>query len=440
VFRVAETLTVERSRTSSGIVEHRKAGDALEVILDPPLDGPRRLTFEITGPVGEGGHARIAPSRTVLGPDDGFYPRLPGGLWGRSVVTVRVPPGWTAVAPGRLDAAGEGSWRWRSASPVRSLAVAAGRGWTISEGKAVQVPLRWIGAGPGMEPARMAALFDDPMAWLAGALAPYPFDGFTVVRVGAFEGRVRASGMVVVGDDHPLHGPADAADVLAGQWFGERVAADGAWIDALEAWQGATYARDRALPLPADLARRRREYFALPRAADVPLALATADTPLAVRRGKGSAVPDMIRLVTGDRAFFRAVVSLFGDGEEADPSSLLTVASLRAALEQAAGVPLAKPMREWFERADVPEYEATMRTFPASGGGTRVDLTVVQRRALYHLPVEVRFLGAGAEHVETLQIEEERTSLVYVLPFEPSRVEVDPHGRLFRWGDRAGAP
>ena len=174
----------------------------------------------------------------------------------------------------------------------------------------------------------------------------------------------------------------------------ERLAGDGSWIRGFAAWHASLYARDRSLAAPSAVTRARAEYFELPRAADVPLAAAGPSAPDAVVRGKGSAAPDMVRLIAGDRAFFEGITDLFR-GPIGPP---MPVSGVQNAVEKRLGRRLSTAFSQWFDRADVPELEAELRTFPASTGGWRVDLSVVQRRAVYQMPVEVRLLGAGERH------------------------------------------
>ena len=426
-FRINEGLTVERSTADTGFVEHRKAGGELVVTLDPPLSGRRRLTFRITGRPRRGNRDLVAEERVLLGPRDRWYPVLEN-TWAKARVAVRTPPGWTAVAPGTPQRGTDpGVSRWRAARPVRSLAVAAAPRLSIGEGSAVRIPVR-ISAPDGVaDPLEVADSLSSPMAWFSAALAPYPFDGFNLVLLPDLSYRVQASGMVVAPVDTVLAGPADGADLLAGQWFGERVAGDGPWIEAFAAWEATVYARDRALDLPGEIARLRAEYFELPASRDVPLSSAGLLTSSAVLRGKGSAAPDMIRLTVGDRRFYRAVQELF----QAPISPPLSLQEIRAVFEKHAGATLLRSFGDWFDRSGFPEFEGSLRTMPASSGDWRADLTLVQLRGIYDLPVEVVFRGPGQRHREVIRVDGETTSVFYILPFRPVRVEIDPLEKLF---------
>lgn len=429
VFSVGERLAVETSRASAGIVEHRKRGPELIVDLDPPLDGSRTLTFTLSGSPTRDGAPRVGPDRAVLGPEDGWIPSHPG-MWATADVTIRAPLGWTAIGPGRRGRArAEGEWRWTSDLPLRSVAIAAAPGLAITEATRGPLTVR-VAAPPGGPGAEAVALRVFPaVAWHSGAFAPYPFDGFNVAFVPGLGRRTRGSGFAAAPPGFPLDTDADGAELVSGQWFGERLGGDGAWIEAFAAWEPVVFARDRALPLPTETARLREAYFAL-LSGDVALARAGLEAPEAVLRGKGSAAPDMVRLGIGDGPFFDVLRSLFA----APPGPRLSFAQLLAAFTKAAPERARRLFDDWFGKAGVPEIGATVRAMPTADGKWRNDVAVVQARGIYALPIELVLHGEdGAEKRETVEIEEATTPLVYVLPFRVRRVEVDPLDRIFRW-------
>lgn len=428
VFAIDEGLVVKASRASRGVVEHRQAGNALTVDVDPPLDGVRTLTFTIGGTPGRRSESTIGPDRAVLAPATPWYPRL-AGFWATTDVTIRTPSGWSAIAPGRPGSkTAPGVSRWTTERPVRSIAIAAAPGLRVSEATLVAVPFRLASTAAAPAATTIAERLAPGMAWLSGALAPYPFDSMNVALLPGFAGRVDAGGLAIVGREAPLATDSDGADLLAGQWWGQRIDGDGAWIEAFAAWEGCVFARDRAMALPSSVTALRAAYFEL-RSGDVALSRATATAPAAVLRGKGSAAADMIRLVAGDRATFDAVRALFS----APVGPPISLAQVRDAVERQAGRSLARPFADWFERTGAPEFSAVLRAIPASGGGFRADVELVQKRGAYALPVEVVLAGAGGERRETVEVADETTSVFYVVPFSPTRIEIDPLDRIFRW-------
>jgi hypothetical protein len=428
VFAIDEGLSVKTSRANEGTVDHRQAGSELIVDLDPPLDTARTLTFTIGGRPRRGTETEIDPKRAVLAPSSAWYPQL-RHTWATTAVTVRLPAGWAAMAPGTAaKQPAPGVFRFTTERPVRSIAVAAAPGLRIVEGSIVRVPFRLATTASNAPVKADAQRLGPAMAWLSGALAPYPFDAFGLVTLPGYSGRVQASGLMIVGTSVPLSTDADGADLLAGQWFGEALGGDGAWIEAFAAWEACVFARDRSLPVPGEIARLRAGYFGL-LSGDVALGSAPATAPVEVLRGKGSAAPDMVRLIAGDRAVFNAVRELFA----APPGPALSLGDVKAAIEKQANRPLDRAFGDWFERAGAPEFESNLRSFPAAGGGFRADIAVTQKRGAYALPVEIVVYGAGQEHRETIEVAEPATRVFYVLPFAPTRIEIDPLNRIFRW-------
>ena len=426
-FEINPWLNVEHATSSDGMVEHRKAGRQLRVLLSPRLNGTRTLKFRITGRARRGAEYLVQPDRVILSGGDRWYPVLPD-TWARAQVTVKTPPGWTAVGPGRrVDGTEEGVWRWRTDRPVRSVGLVVAPDLTLSEGTAIRTPVTIAAPGRGIPAEPLATLLSNSMAWFSAALGPYPFDSFNLVFLPGLSHRVRASGMLALPVDTPLDTAGDGADLLAGQWFGERLAGNGVWMDSFAAWYATVFTKDRALALPGEISQLRQAYFELPSRNDVPLSRADVTTPPAVVRGKGSAAPDMIRLSVGDRRTHDAIRDLF----EAPVSPPVSLQEVRSVFEKHAGSTLLRFFADWFDRRGVPELKTQLRTRKTSGGDWRVDLTVTQLRGNYALPVEVVFVGRGQEHRETVHVDGEMTSVFYILPFQPLRVEIDPYRKLF---------
>ncbi len=427
-FEIHEGLLVERSSASSGVIEHRKIGSRLRALVHPPLDGRRELTFRIRGTFNTQARAsRITTSGIVLDPADRWYPWVPG-TWARAALRLRLPEGWTAVGPG-VPAGPPGSHGWRSDRPLRELAVAARPRWRLSQGRVVQTPFYAASPEGEAKAEELVAHFADPFAWFAGALAAYPFESLQVAFDPWLERSVHASG-VVLWPGPPPGTRAEAADMLADQWFGQRVSATGAWIEAFAAWQVATYCRDRGLALPPRLAELRRLYLEGSVAKDVPLRAADARTDPVVLRGKGSAAPEMVRLGVESRKFFAALRDWFlqTETDHAHPWTFEEVVALFDARTENRAEHL---FAQWFERTGAPEIEVELRAFPAAEGGWRADIAVIQASPPYTLPLEVILHGPGAVHQETIEIEQAQTRVFYVVPFRPARVEADPQGKLF---------
>ena len=159
----------------------------------------------------------------------------------------------------------------------------------------------------------------------------------------------------------------------------------------------------------------------------MPLSRADSKTPDEVVRGKGSAAPDAVRIFAGNREFFKALGDLFG-GPAGPPMSLDGV---RAVFEQRGGRSLERPFSDWFDRIGVPDLEAKLRSHPSATGGWRADISITQKGDPYALPVEVVLYGPGQSHRETVEVSDGTTTVYYILPFEPTRIELDPLDRIY---------
>jgi len=427
-------FVVERSSATAGVVEHRHSGRRLRLIFDPPLDGPRGVRLRISGRPRRGADDRVNARFAVLDPAAGWYPRTPAVLH-EARVRVRVPPDWTVAGPGAASRNDDGSWTFRPDRPVRGLAIAAAPGLTASTATAVRTSVRVVAGEDDPGASTRARDLADPLAWFAASIAPYPFDGFTLAVVPGLDRRVEGSGVVAVPVQDAPVGRADYASVLAGQWYGQWIGADGPWIRSFGAWHAWAYAVDRSLAPPRDLAALRQAYLDLPAGRDVPIARAGEDAPAETLLGKGSAAPEMIRQRIGARAF-----SGFLDGLAALAPDPVTIGDLRALVRTAGGSDGVAAFDEWFDRRGVPRLDATLRVMPAASGGHRADLRLAQNGGVYSLSVEVVFVGAGQEHREVVELTEPEVNVFYLLPFEPRRVEIDPLNRWFLRPSRITGP
>jgi hypothetical protein len=432
-FELGSDFVVEKVEAGDRIVEYRKAGPRVRVAFSPPLAGREEVVFRVSGTPRRNGKPLIGPRWAALGGDDRWYPTLPLS-WGPATLTLRLPQGWRAIGNGRSDAADGG--RWRTSAAVRHVAfVASPQLAPLRDGKVVDTPLTLSLAGGEVDTT--CELFERPLAWFSAGRRPYAFERFNLAFVPGLTHRVQGSGFLALPTGTPLATQADAADLIAGQWYGEWLAGDGRWMEAFAASDALEFARDREPP--TELERLRSDYRALPRREDVPLSRASTHTPATIVRGKGSAAPAMIREIVGTRGYYRAIQELF-DGPPAPRRSLRGV---RDVFEKHAGNSLLRAFSEWFDRTGVPAIQADLRTLRTQDGNWRADIlrtqdgnwradiTLRQTESIYALPLEVVLLGPGQQHRETIRLEDELTTVYYILPFEPVRLRVDPLNRLF---------
>jgi hypothetical protein len=341
---------------------------------------------------------------------------------------VVAPAGWTVLASGEpVSGQATDVHRFRTRRPVRSIGLAAGPGLTTTASTLAGTPLRVAGDG-SHDASTLAQVFSDPLTWLSGTVAPYPFEGLNLAIVPGLERPVYGSGFIAVPADQTPATLADGADLLASLWFGQYLAGDGPWMESLAAWQAVAYARDRGQGLPPRIASQRDRYLAMSSNRDVALRRADDSTPEEIIRGKGSAAWEMIRLTCGNRHFRTRLGAMIADG----PGDVLHLKEVRASFAEGSPEQVKTVFADWFDRTGLPGFTTWLRTTPTSRNEWRTDLSIQQRGRPYTTSLEVVFHGAGQEHRETVRIDQEKSQLLYVLPFQALRVELDPLGRIFK--------
>lgn len=427
-FRLNQALLVERSRAGKGVAGHSQTGDELTVTMTPPMENERRtLTLVMTGRPRYLGADRITENGAVLGGADHWIPTLP--LTAAMVnLEVVAPPGWAVLGSGEPAAGRTGEiHRFQTMRPVRSVGLAAGPGLRTTVATLARTPLRVIG-DQSRDAAGLASIFADPMTWLSGTVAPYPFESLNLAFVPGIMRPAYAGGFIAIPADQATTTLADGADLIASLWFGQHLAGDGPWMESLAAWQAMAYARDRGQGVPSRLAAQRDRYLSMSGNRDVAISRADGDTAGAVIRGKGSSAWDMIRMTCGNRHFQARMAAM--TAEPFGPP--LELAAVRARFADGTAEPVEMVFIDWFDRIGLPRFTTALKTLPTSRDEWRADLSIKQLGRAYTLSLDVVFHGAGQEHRETIRIDQHTTQLLFVLPFQALRVELDPLGRIFK--------
>jgi hypothetical protein len=426
LFELHPDLVVEQARATEGLVFLRRRARGFILETDSPIQGTRSFRLRITGRPRRGGDLAITPAGFHADPDDAWLPVFEDA-WAQLAIQAKLPTGWSLVAPGLpLDAEG---LRWRRTKPGRTIALAAGP--DLAPHTVAQKPVPLILCGPEPDAALIKSWTDTlvpPLRWLSGALGAPSTDSIVLARIPGLPQRKTSGGVLFLPDDFEVSGAPDGAALLAGQWFGERLAGDGAWMKGFAAWQAVEYSKDRRLPQPPMVVADRQAYRELAATRDKPLAALDDTDPAEIARGKGSMVPEMLRLEIGPRRFHQAIQELI----RGPVLPRMSLAEFRTRLERTTRHNLERLFQDWFEQRGLPSITAELRVTPTTDDQWRADLTFRQLSGVYSLPVEWVLHGAETDRRETVRIEEEETSLYYVLPFEPRRLELDPLGKLFR--------
>jgi hypothetical protein len=427
-FRLNRGLLVERIQAGTGVAGYSQTGDTVSVTLAPAMENERRtLTFKIAGRPHSRRDQPVSPQGALLGAGEQWIPTLPN-ITAEADLEVVAPAGWTVLASGEPVSGQPASvHRFRSRQPVRAIGLAAGPGLTVTTATMAGTPLR-VAGDVGRDAGALAKVFSDPLTWFSGTVAPYPFEGLNLVFVSGLDRPVYGGGFIAIPVDQAPATLAGGADLLSSLWFGQYLAGDGPWIGSLAAWQAVSYARDRGQGLPPRIASQRDRYLAISSNRDAALRRADDDTPEEVIRGKGSAAWDMIRLTCGNRHFQARLGALIASG----PGEVLSLEKVRGLFEEGSPEQVKTVFSDWFDRTGLPGFTTRLRTSPTSRNEWRTDLTIQQRGRPYTATMDVVFHGSGREHRETVRIDRETSQLLYILPFQALRVELDPLGRIFK--------
>jgi len=443
---------VEVREASSPVAVERESG-RITVRLERPASEVV-LTFELAGPAG----ASLDEKRDVLTPDDlfllwsdRFYPTVFDD-WAACDITLTLPPGFEAIAPGRLaerrEQDGAVRWRFTSAAPIRLPSVFADRRWQRREHPVGD----W----------RITTLFHPESAVLADAVARasadvlafyrelhggYAFDGFSFVTLDrifarrAFPGFVGYSPAYLAREmERTGHDAHETALLWWFSTFAGRGPGSFQWTEGLGDYVELLYDEARGKPYPAIFERFRAEYLAMPPGEEVPLAELRGSTPQKIVHGRYPWLMHLLRFAIGDAAFRAGVRRL----NEQYRFGTFSLDELVATFAEASGRSLAWWRDEWLLRPGVPELAATVESAPQVGGH-RVRVTVRQQAALYHLPLELGLESASGMRLERAELPAAAEASFTFDSAEPViRVVLDPRrwllARLRQAPDLSPAP
>lgn len=382
-------------------------------------------------------------SRTLMpfaDADGAFLPLMDSGDAGGAFtydVTIEVPAGQRAVAPGRLieerEADGRAIARFFFDKPARELSVFAGPyvvGETIHAGRRLRT---YLPAGLdelGERYRRQVARYLDDFS---ARIGPYPHSEFHVVAsplpVGlGFPTLTYVSRQIL---PLPFMQERSLAHEVLHAWWGNGVLVDyahGNWSEALTTFM-ADYALAAAEGEDAARDMRRRwlaDFAVLTPAQERPLAAFVSRHHTAsqvIGYNKGAMLFLMLRDEIGEA--FDAGIRRFWREQR------FRVAGwndLRAAFEAEAGRPLDAFFRQWLERPGAPQL--TLRDVERRQDG--VAFTLAQSAPPYRLAVPVVIeTAAGTErHLVRLDTEQQAYELRLAAP--ATALRIDPDGRLFR--------
>jgi aminopeptidase N len=376
---------------------------------------------------------------------EGSYVRLAGtnsGLAGDAFtydVTIDVPSGQRAVAPGRLveerESEGRSIARFVFEKQVWELPVFAG---PFVVGETMHGPLRLRTYFPKTVDAALGDRYRTQVAHyldaFSTAIGTYPHSEFHVVAsplpvgLGFPTLAYVSQGILPL----PFMQERSLAHEVLHAWWGNAVAVDyerGNWCEALTTFM-ADYALAEESGEAAAREMRRRwlaDFAMLPaeQARPVKDFVARSHTASQVTGyNKGAMLFLMLRDEIGSEAF-RAGLQRFWMNRRFHVASW---GDLRDAFESAAGRPLDAFFRQWLERPDAPQL--TLRDVERGDGTIGFTLMQPDPPYLLHVPVEIQTSSGIEHHVVRLDAVEKHYTLKSSAGITALRI--DPDYRLFR--------
>lgn len=391
----------------------------------------------------------VGPAGTFLsgGP---WYPE-PGfpSVWFE--LTVRVPAGQVAVAPGRLvyeeNSVREYTARFAAEVPANEITLLAGPYRTrekLHRGRRLRTYMDPNVADlADLYLAKTASYLDLYEGWIG----KYPFTGFRVVSAPMPVG-LGFAGLTYVGAQVlrlPFLPETSLGHEVLHSWWGNGVRVDagrGNWAEGLTTFmadygfaerKGAAAAREMRL-------RWLREYAELPR---------DRDAPLTDFRGRGHTASQVIGYHKAAMLFvmlrdelgrerFDAAIRRFWQGNR---FRSVGWRELQEAFEAAARRSLAPFFSQWVERAGAPALRLRDPTARKTGRGWQVTFMLEQDLPIYrlHVPVEV-VTGAGASTLVHVDLRAAAQWFTIPVVKRPRVLRVDPDFRLFRRLDPVEVP
>ncbi len=380
-----------------------------------------------------------------LGAASAWYPRIGGALHTHDL-SVRLPSGWQALAPGRAAAPRDGSTaRWIAERPVEDIDLVAGPFRVHRRMAAWGTAEVWLRApDPPLAETYLDAITRH-LPFYADLIGPYPFSRFTVVE------NLRPTGWGMPGFTLlgarvmrlPFIPHTSLPHEVLHNWWGNGVLVDlaeGNWSEGLTA-----YLADHLLAEHrGEGARHRRDALARFRAAagegagTVPARFVARHDRRSQSVGydKPLMILHMARRARGDRAFVQALRRLYADGLGRRVGAREVLAALAPEGEDW--------FAAWWQRPGAPRLALECCQVSAGAEGHRVTGTIrqVQDGSPFPLRVPVQVLVAGEfaarEHPVAMQGRVAR--FAFSLPARPLALAVDGAFDLMRIPDPAELP
>ena len=295
--------------------------------------------------------------------------------------TVRVPPGYSAIANGRLISGEDDTWRWRTdvELPAYTLVIgvakferatigdgACGLAPAAADGACAEVSI-WALSGSGAYGQRRFSRGADMLDYYAELFGPYPYEKLAHVQSSTRFGGMENSSAIFYamgGWAEERMGEGVIAHETVHQWFGDSVTPaewSHLWVsEGFATYFGAVYmeARDGGGALRQAMERGRRAVVGSD-ASNRPVVDERPDLFGLLNSNsypKGAWILHMLRSLIGDEAFLGAVRAYYAEHE----NGVADTEDVRRAMEDGSGRELGWFFRQWAYSPGFPRLRASV--------------------------------------------------------------------------------
>jgi tetratricopeptide (TPR) repeat protein len=446
-FALNEGLHVLNVMPAFGVVDFRKRGESLMITIDPPLNGKNTLIVELEGKIKsrepDERQAFLEKSIMLLW-SDLWYP-FAEEAWAKSKIAVTLPRRYRIVGPGREISLKRDQRQktsiWESDNNSSFYSIMADKRWHIREVDRGAFKIKtYLYPGGGIDfEDRIISSATDVLNYYSKIFYPYPFHQFAFVELEGLYARRALNGFIAYSPEYlrkVYSSEGYDAHETAFLWWGYTIGGKGKgglqWMEGFGDYAEYLYCEHARLPLTPILQRFRLEYFFLDPKQDKRFSDLDGSASQELIHGKGPAIVEMLRYFVGDKRFFEALKVLFREKR----FSSLTLEEFRKIMEKGTGRNLQTFFDEWIYRSGAPRLTMDHKISKTYKEEYRVDLAIRQNKQSYTLPVEILMVGEKKRREEKVEIKGGKSSFFFRYDFEPKKVILDPHNKIFRWQEK----
>ena len=365
-------------------------------------------------------------------------------------------PGETKAKPDNAGSSTTGLvYSFHVKQPEAAGSFLAGQAWKTQTAESAGVRVTLFGPPAALADEKLAESYaqaaGNMMGFYSSEFGPLEHTQLIVAQLG--QGSLTgysAPGLILLGprDWDPSRNGRALSQLVAGQWFGNRVQAatpDDVWVtDGLARYAEALYLDNTAGREALDLALEDFAVGALMYEQSAPIAHASELKPFtpeyrSVVQNKGAVVFHMLRAQLGDEGFFALLHAFYKkySGSEARMDDFEAMAEQEAQQMAAARKKpepnLAAFFSQWLNSTGVPEFKLNYVVVRLRKGFA-VRGTIRQDLETFSMPVSMRIATEGNPELKTVQVTGTRTDFnveTFGRP-KPLGVVIDPNNELLK--------